>query len=133
VTDKATFHASAVLICDDEPEVRAAMRRTLRGHVIVEADCARSAIQEMKVHAFDAIVTDFSMDDTGDGLELLQFVKLQYPDMVRVLVTGTRTLEVALRAVNEGAVHRYFLKPWNDHAFRSALEIVLHSRNSRMA
>ena len=79
---------------------------------------------------FDAVVSDYSMDSDADGLDLLHLVKVQYPDTVRFLVTANRDLEVAVRAVNEGAVHRYFLKPWNDDKLRSALEIVLHARKT---
>jgi DNA-binding NtrC family response regulator len=49
---------------------------------------------------------------------------------VRFLVTGTRDVDVAARAVNEGAVHRYFSKPWNDEKLRAALALVLRVRSS---
>lgn len=106
------------------------MRRTLRGYDIVEAGSPREALDVMKTRAFDAILSDYSMDSDADGLDLLQLVKVQYPDTVRFLVTANRDLEVAVRAVNEGAVDRYFLKPWNDDKLRSALEIVLHARRT---
>jgi len=104
------------------------MRRTLRGFDVHEAGAPREALDLLKTRSFDAIVSDFSMDAESDGLDLLQHCKLMYPDMVRFLVTANRDLEVAVRAVNEGAVHRYFLKPWSDEKLRAALEIVLHSR-----
>jgi len=121
--------SSTILICDDDPDIRSAMRRTLRDYQLVEASSSREAIGLLKTRTFDAVVTDFSMEADGDGLHLLQFVKLQYPDTIRFLVTASRELEVATRAINEGSVHRYFLKPWSDVALRSALEIVLRSRN----
>ncbi|MGE5182109.1 MAG: response regulator [Acidobacteriota bacterium] len=120
---------STILICDDEPEIRHAMRRTLRDYLVFEASSAREALDALKTRAFDAIISDFSMGGGADGLDLLQLAKVEYPEMVRFLVTGNRDLDVAVRAVNEGAVHRYFLKPWNDDQLRAALEIVLHSRN----
>jgi len=120
---------ATILICDDDPDVRSTMRRTLRGYELVEAASSREAIGLLKTRTFDAVVTDFSMEADSDGLDLLQFVKVQYPDTIRFLVTASRELDVATRAVNEGSVHRYFLKPWSDDALRSALEIVLHSRN----
>jgi DNA-binding NtrC family response regulator len=120
---------SKILICDDDPDIRSAMRRTLRGYDIFEASSPALALELMKVHEFDALVSDYSMGADSDGLDLLQLAKMQYPDMVRFLVTANRDLDVAVRAVNEGAVHRYFLKPWNDEKLRDALEIVLRSRN----
>ncbi len=106
------------------------MRRTLRGYETVEAGSPREALDLLKATTFDAIVSDYSMGADSDGLDLLNVVKLQYPDVVRFLVTGNRDAEVAARAVNEGAVHRYFLKPWSDEKLRAALEIVLASRHA---
>jgi len=105
------------------------MRRTLRGYDVVEAASPREAIDVMKGKRFDAIVSDYSMDADNDGLDLLQHARMQYPQMVRFLVTASRDLDVAMRAVNEGSVDRYFLKPWNDEKLRSALDILLRSRH----
>ncbi|HEY1554638.1 MAG TPA: response regulator [Kofleriaceae bacterium] len=124
---------STVLICDDDPDIRSAMRRTLRGYEIVEAGAPQEALDLLKRKPFDAIVSDYSMDAESDGLDFLQLVKLQYPATVRFLVTASRDLDVAMRAVNEGAVHRYFLKPWSDDRLRSALDILLHARLSEAA
>ena len=105
------------------------MKRTLRGYDLAEAGSPSEAIEMLRKRPFDAIVSDYSMDTQSDGLDLLQHVKVSHPDTIRFLVTASRELDVAVRAVNEGAVHRYFLKPWNDEKLRSALEILLHSRN----
>jgi len=119
-----------VLICDDDPDIRKVMRRTLKGYDIVEAGSPREALDALKEAMFDAVISDYSMDSDADGLDLLQLVKLQQPDTIRFLVTANRDLEVVVRAVNEGAVHRYFLKPWNDEKLRSALEVLLRGRNA---
>jgi len=125
--------AYAILICDDDPDIRGAMKRTLRGYDITETGSPREALDAMKARAFDAVVCDFSLEAETDGLDLLQHVRMQYPDTVRFLVTGNRDIEVAARAVNEGAVHRYFSKPWSDDKLRAALEIVLRGRPSAAA
>lgn len=117
-----------VLICDDDADIRAAMRRTLHAYRVHEAADPKEAMAALKQRSFAAVVSDFSLNADSDGLELLQMVKLLYPDLVRFLVTGTRDLDVALRAVNEGAVDRFFLKPWDDLKLQSALELLLHTR-----
>ena len=122
--------AGVILICDDDPDIRASMRRTLRGYEVVEASSPKEAIETLRTRKFDALVSDFSMDADSDGLDLLQHARVQYPNIVRFLVTGNRDIEVAMRAVNEGAVHRYFLKPWNDDQLRNALEILLRARST---
>ena len=120
--------AATILICDDDPDIRSAMRRTLRQHECTEVGSPREALDMLKKRTFDAIVSDYSMGAESDGLDLLNHIKLMYPDMVRFLVTANRDLDIAVRAVNEGAVHRYFLKPWNEDQLRSALDIKLASR-----
>jgi DNA-binding NtrC family response regulator len=120
--------SQAILICDDDPDVRGAMRRTLRGYDVIETGSPSEALDVLKSRTFDAVVSDFSLDADSDGLDLLHQVRILYPDTVRFLVTGNRDIEVAARAVNEGTVHRYFSKPWNDDKLRAALEIVLRVR-----
>ena len=106
------------------------MRRTLRGYEVHEAGSVREALDLLRGGGFDAIVSDYALDEDSNGLDLLQVVRVQYPTTIRFLVTATRDLDVAMRAVNEGAVDRYFLKPWNDAKLRDALEIVLHGRHT---
>jgi len=60
------------------------------------------------------------------GSEFLTLVRENYPDTIRIMLTGHATLEAAMKAVNEGEIYRFFSKPWNDHdlifALRSAIE-----------
>ena len=123
----------AILICDDDPDIRSAMKRTLRGYDVTETSSPREALDVMKTRSFDAVISDFSLEAETDGLDLLQHVKMQYPDTIRFLVTGNSDIEIAARAVNEGAVTRYFSKPWSDEKLRAALEIVLRFRPQRPA
>lgn len=119
----------AILICDDDPEIRKAMKRTLRGYDVTETSSPREAIDKLKTQTFDVIVSDFSLEADSDGLDLLQHVRVSYPDMIRFLVTGNREIDVAARAINEGSVHRYFAKPWDDEKLRAALQIMLRARH----
>jgi DNA-binding NtrC family response regulator len=120
----------AILICDDDPDIRMVMRRTLRGYDVTEVGSPREAMDVMRLTDFAAIVSDYSLDADSDGLDLLQHVRVQHPTVVRFLVTANRDIEVVMRAVNEGAVDRYFLKPWADDKLRNALEIQLRSRRA---
>ena len=120
---------SSILICDDDPDIRLAMKRTLRGYEVTVTTSPREAIEALKQRSFDAIVSDFSLEADSDGLDLLQHVRVSYPEMIRFLVTGNREIDVAARAINEGSVHRYFTKPWDDEKLRAALEILLRSRH----
>jgi DNA-binding NtrC family response regulator len=121
----------AILVCDDDPEIRAALRRTLTRFHVTDAASPADALAVMRVARFDAVVSDFSLGTSADGLDLLQTVRVLWPETVRFLVTGNPDVQVAIRALNEGAVHRYFLKPWDDDKLTGALEIALRSRMQR--
>jgi adenylate cyclase len=121
----------AILICDDDPEIRAAMRRTLSRYHVTEASSPADAMSVLRIAQFDAVVSDFNLGTAADGLELLQTVRVLWPETVRLLVTGDPDVQVAIRALNEGAVHRYFLKPWDDEKLTGALDIALRTRATR--
>ena len=118
----------SILICDDDADIRAALKRTLRGYDVVEAATPREAMDLLRASSFDALLSDFNLEAESDGLDLLQHTRVAHPEVVRFLVTGNRDIDVATRAVNEGAVHRYFLKPWDEDKLRSALVLVLRTR-----
>jgi len=123
----------AILICDDDDDIRAAMRRTLHGFHVTEAGSPADALAALRVARFDGVISDFNLGTPADGLDLLQTVRVLWPETVRFLVTGNTDVSIAIRAVNEGAVHRYFLKPWDDEKLTGALEIALRSRMQRAA
>ena len=104
-----------LLIVDDDPEVRGALRRALRGseYAVIEAADGAVGLAIFRTNPVDVVISDYEMPGM-DGLELLQRVRLHDPRVLRVLLTGRADLQVAMRALNEGAVNRMLLKPW-DH------------------
>jgi two-component system response regulator HydG len=93
-----------VLIVDDEPSnvaslekifVREAMR-------VLTADGARAAIEQLRRHRVQVVLTDLMMPGTS-GLELLRAVKEVSPDTEVVLMTAYATVETAVQAMREGA------------------------------
>jgi len=117
-----------ILVCDDEPEIRAAMRRTLHRFQVTAVESMEEALAKLRESSFDAVVSDFNLGvQNGDGLELLQLVRVLYPETTRLLVTGNTDVQIAIRALNEGAVHRFFLKPWDDDQLVGALEIAIRT------
>jgi DNA-binding NtrC family response regulator len=107
-------HDYAILLVDDDPDVRSSLRRGLRNSEfsVTEASDAESALQALAVGSFDVIISDFTMPGQS-GLELLHQVRMMYPDTVRILLTGEFDVHLAARALNEGAAHRFLLKPWD--------------------
>ena len=101
----------------------------IAGYTIVEACSATDALGELSRQRFDAIVSDYQMPGM-DGLDLLQHVRILYPHMLRVLLTARADVQLAVRCLNEGGVHRLFLKPWSTYDLRGVLRLALHLHRS---
>ncbi len=109
------MNQKTLLIVDDDPDVRGAIRRALRGseYAVIEAADGPVGLAIFRTNPIDVVISDYEMPEM-DGLEFLQRVRLHDPRVLRVLLTGHADLQVAMRALNEGAVNRMLLKPW-DH------------------
>jgi response regulator RpfG family c-di-GMP phosphodiesterase len=62
---------------------------------------------------FDLLIVDQRMPELV-GTELLRRVSGRQPKSCRVLLTGYSDLEAAISAINDGRVHRYVRKPFNE-------------------
>jgi len=103
-----------VLLVDDEPSLLAGLARTLRKepYRILTAVSAEKALETLGATHVDVVISDQDMPGMG-GADLLAEVRRVYPDTVRFMLTGKATLELAVRAINDGAVSRFFVKPCN--------------------
>lgn len=107
--------AIRILFLDDEPSVLNALRRSLRkeGYQIflsTEVDDALRIIHEEKV---DIVVSDHLMPNMT-GTEFFALAARLHPEVFRVMLTGQADVDVAIRSINEGHVHRFLTKPWDD-------------------
>jgi len=128
--------SNKVLLVDDDRHVINALTRALRHepYEILSANSANEALDIMAGAHVDAVVSDEKMPGMS-GSEFLAVVCEKYPDTIRILLTGHASLEVAIRAINEGEIYRFFTKPWNDVdlaiSIRKALqqkELIVKSR-----
>ncbi len=95
----------SVLIVDDDPFVLTSLRRTLRHAFEVRvASNAGSALAELSTATVDLIVTDNHMGKTS-GVELLAMVRVEFPDVRRVLCS-------ALPPASCADAHLVIGKPW---------------------
>ncbi len=124
--------AWTILLVDDEPDICNALRRSLRksDYNILVAFNADQALELLVQGHVDAVITDYNMPGM-DGLDLLQHVRIMRPHVLRILLTARADLPLAVRALNEGGVHRFLLKPWDHVDLRGTLELALHSMNTR--
>ena len=119
-----------VLCVDDEPNVLAALSRTLQPfHDVVTATGAAAAIARLeRGEAFHVVVSDLKMPEM-DGVAFFGRVRQLSPDSVRVLLTGNADLSGAIAAVNEGQVFRFLVKPCASDALLRALAAAVEQQH----
>jgi len=118
-----------ILIVDDEPNVCEALARALRREPY-EVLTARSSVEALKIlrrEPVDVIVSDEEMPGMS-GSEFLSVARREWPDTVRMMLTGRATLETALRAINEGQVYHFFLKPCSDVEIATTIRHALQQK-----
>jgi diguanylate cyclase (GGDEF)-like protein len=102
----------SLLIVDDEQYILPMLTAMLAAEYEVHtADCAEAAQAVFARHPIDVILTDLKMP-RQTGIQLLEWVRQNYPRTVRLLMTGYAELEDTIDAINRGQVYHYLLKPW---------------------
>jgi HD-like signal output (HDOD) protein/ActR/RegA family two-component response regulator len=103
---------SRLLFVDDESLVLQGLRRSL--HSMREqwdmtfVDSGKEALEALAREPYDAVITDMKMPGM-DGAQLLEEVKKQYPEIVRIVLSGQASREAILRSI--GPTHQYLSKP----------------------
>ena len=120
-----------ILIVDDEADVRFPLGRFLRGKGfgVIEVEGLAAVRETLRRQMVDAAVVDFSLAD-GDGLEVLATLKAQDASLPVVLLTGHGTIDLAVKAIKEGA-EQFFTKPVELPALLVVLERALENRRMR--
>jgi len=127
-----TSHARKTLLCvDDEPAILSALRRTLRstGVTVVTATNGAQALEIMADRPIDLVISDMRMPGM-DGAQLLEHICRDWPDTVRMLLTGHSDAADTIRAVNRGQIFRYLQKPWDERELVESIAegLALRSR-----
>ncbi|MEO8213547.1 MAG: protein kinase [Myxococcales bacterium] len=112
-----------VLIVDDEECVIDALARTLghSGFRVLSTTDPLAVMGILSTERVDIVISDLRMPG-GDGVDLLARLRRSHPEIVRILLTGSASLEAAQRAINEGEVFRFLSKPYNSRELRIIME-----------
>jgi len=104
-----------VLFVDDEPNVTESLKRALRKepYEVLSANSAKEALAILARDPVDVVISDEKMPGM-QGSEFLAVVCRQYPETIRIILTGHGSMEAAIRAINEGEIYRFLTKPCNE-------------------
>ncbi|MBU2977279.1 response regulator [Alteromonas sp. C1M14] len=137
-TETQTETRYTVLFVDDEPNILRALKRALFKMNInmLLAESGEKALALLAKHSVQVVVSDMKMPHMS-GAELLEQVASLYPDTFRVVLTGFADMDSTIKAVNQGKIHRYLQKPWDNQELIRTLEeglerVRLKDENTRL-
>ena len=107
-----------VLVIDDEPIVCHSIRKILntQGYNVEEVCDADDALREMKLNKYDLVLLDLKMPKKN-GMELLESIKKQYPNVPVVMITGYASIDKAIEATRLGAF-QFIPKPFTPNELK---------------
>ncbi len=122
-----------ILVVDDEEIMLKLACDALRsqGHDVTGTSRPAEALDKLKHHKFDFILTDIKMPEM-DGMELIQSAHRIDPSMGAIFMTGYASLDTAKRAIQEGA-YDYILKPFDLQEIRSAVTRAIKKKTESLA
>jgi type II secretory ATPase GspE/PulE/Tfp pilus assembly ATPase PilB-like protein/DNA-binding response OmpR family regulator len=115
-----------LLLVDDEPGIVKALSRVFRleNYEVLAAGSAHEGLEKLAEGPVQLVISDFMMPGMN-GAEFLRQVKLRSPDTLRIMLTGHANTDAVMGAINEGAVYKFILKPWNDDDLRVTVALAL--------
>lgn len=120
-----------ILLVDDEKSILKALRRTLfeYPYEIVIVSSSFEAKQFLSGNRIDMIISDYKMPDEN-GFKLLSFVRDNYPEVIRIMLSGYVEKEVVLETMFSCAAVTFFPKPWDDEKLLSRIvELIEIKKN----
>lgn len=111
-----------MLVVDDEPDNLDLLYRTFRRDFNVLR--AESGVMALKILALEGevavIISDQRMPEMK-GTEFLSRTVPQFPDTMRIILTGFTDVEDLVEAINSGQVYKYITKPWDPNELKAVV------------
>jgi len=115
-----------ILLVDDSQNILKALQRSFKneGYKIFTAGSAKEAMGILDRERVDLIMSDQNMPEIS-GVELLKLVRMKFPRIIRIMLTGLTDFELAKEAINKGEIYRFFNKPCDDFELLLSVKYAL--------
>ncbi len=103
-----------ILYVDDEMNNLISFKAVFRiKYNVLTAISGDEAIKILRNNLINIIITDQRMPQMT-GVEFLESILDEFPDPIRILLTGYADMNAVIDAVNKGKIFHYLSKPWNE-------------------
>ncbi len=108
-----------ILVVDDEPDNLDLLYRTFyREFKVLRAENGPAALEILANEGDVAVIISDQRMPHMSGTEFLSLTATQYPDIIRIILTGYTDVEDLVEAINSGKVFKYVTKPWDDEELK---------------
>jgi two-component system, sensor histidine kinase and response regulator len=119
---------SNILVIDDERGIREGCKRALTplGYFVATAENGDEGLLQVKAGNFDLVLLDVMMPGTS-GIDLIGLIHQVDAELVCIIITGYATVELAVRAIKQGA-YDFLTKPFTTDDLQLVVDQGLERR-----
>lgn len=115
----------SILYIDDElnnlQSFMANFRLRYNIHIAISGEEAKNILKNNP--EIEIIITDQRMPNMT-GVEFLESIIDEFPNPIRMLLTGYADMSAVIDAVNKGKIFHYMSKPWNEEEIIKVVEVA---------
>ncbi|WP_416676489.1 response regulator [Egbenema bharatensis] len=119
-----------ILVVDDEPDNLDLLYRTFhREFKVLRAESGPAALDILAQQGEVAVIISDQRMPYMSGTEFLSLTATQYPDTIRIILTGYTDVVDLVEAINSGKVFKYVTKPWDDEELKGVVRQAVDTHN----
>lgn len=119
-----------ILVVDDEPDNLDLLYRTFhRDYKVLRAESGPAALEILAKEGEVAVIISDQRMPKMSGTEFLSLTAAQYPDVIRIILTGYTDVEDLVEAINAGKVFKYVTKPWDAQELKTLVSQAVDTHN----
>ena len=111
---------------DEESNLRIFRMAFKREYNVLTAMGGKEAIEILRQNDVQCLITDQKMPEMT-GTELLEKVLPEFPDVIRMILTGFADIEAIVKAVNKCGIYKYITKPWDKGEMKLTIDKALEA------
>lgn len=112
-----------MLVVDDEPDNLDLLYRTFRRTFqVLKAESGIQALEILSEEGEVAVIISDQRMPEMKGTEFLSKTVPEFPDTVRIILTGFTDIEDLVEAINSGQVYKYITKPWDPNELKTVVQ-----------
>jgi CheY-like chemotaxis protein len=112
-----------MLVVDDEPDNLDLLYRTFRRDFnVIRAESGVAALEILAAEGEVAVIISDQRMPEMKGTEFLSKTVPQFPNTVRIILTGFTDVEDLVEAINSGQVYKYITKPWDPTELKAVVQ-----------